>query len=195
MRSASILINAVIFAATVAVMASCFRKDGKWQPREGLKLFRYFTVLSNVLCALSALLMMIAQLRGQISSGVMLLKYIGTASVAVTMLTVLLFLGPSMGGYAQLLAGRDLYMHLVGPLLAIVSFCFLEKRGLTFPAVLMGLIPVALYGAVYLFKVVFAPQNKRWEDFYGFNRGGKWPLAFAAMVAGTAVVCVILYLL
>lgn len=194
MRSASIIINAVIFAATVALVASCFRRDGRWQPREGLHAFRYFTVLSNVLCALSALVMMIARLRGQVSGGVMLLKYLGTASVTVTMLTVLLFLGPTMG-YAQLLAGRDAYMHLIGPLLAIASFCFLEKRGLTFPAALTGLAPVVLYGAVYLYKVVYAPEGKRWEDFYGFNRGGRWPLAFTCMLAGTAVVCVVLWVL
>ena len=106
-----------------------------------------------------------------------------------------LFLGPTQGGYGPLLSGDNLYMHLIGPLLAIVSFCFLEKRELTFPLALLGMIPVLLYGTVYLYKVVYAPQERRWEDFYGFNRDGRWPIAFSAMQLGTLAVCVALWLL
>ena len=39
----------------------------------------------------------------------------------------------------------------------------------------------------------FAYREKRWEDFYGFNRDGRWPVAYALMVAGTAVICVVFY--
>ena len=42
-------------------------------------------------------------------------------------------------------------------------------------------------------KVVYAPEDERWEDFYGFNKGGKWPLAYAGMVAGTIVICVLFW--
>jgi hypothetical protein len=42
--------------------------------------------------------------------------------------------------------------------------------------------------------VIYAPEEKRWEDFYGFNRDGKWPVAYALMVAGTAVICVVFYM-
>ena len=50
-------------------------------------------------------------------------------------------------------------------------------------------MPVLLYGAVYLYKVVFTPEERRWEDFYGFNKGGKWPAAFITMMAGAFAVC------
>ncbi len=184
----SIIINTIIFLTTTVLVVDLFRQEGKWQPEKGVKAFRYFTVLSNVLCAMSALVMAISQVSGSVSAGVVILKYLGTVSVTVTLLTVLFFLGPTMG-YKVLLSGRDLYLHLIGPLLAILSFCFLEKSGLPLWKALLGLLPIILYGCVYLYKVIYSPEDKRWEDFYGFNKGGKWPVAFAAMMLGTLVVC------
>lgn len=194
MRTASIIINAIIFVTTLIILILCFRRDGTWQIRPGLKAFRFFTVLSNALCAIAALMMAVSQLGGAVPSFVLLMKYLGTVSVTVTLLTVFLFLGPSVGGYRDLLSGDNLYMHLIGPLLAILSFCLLEKRELAFGTAMTGLLPVLLYGMLYLYKVVFAPEDRRWEDFYGFNKGGKWPISYGAMIAGTAIVCVVFWL-
>ena len=108
------------------------------------------------------------------------------------MLTVFLFLAPSVGkGWYDVLLKRtsDLFMHLLTPLMARVSFCVFEKRGMTFPQCLFGLLPVALYGPLYLYKILYAPEGKRWDDFYGFNRNGKWPVMFAAMMTGTFLMC------
>ena len=41
--------------------------------------------------------------------------------------------------------------------------------------------------------VLYAPEDKRWDDFYGFNRGGRWPVSFAAMIGGAAFACVLLW--
>ena len=50
-----------------------------------------------------------------------------------------------------------------------------------------------LYGSFYLYKVVLGPEKGRWEDFYGYNKDGKWPIAFAAMVLGALAVCAALW--
>ena len=176
--------NAVIFAVTFFLTARFFRKDGRWALSNGKNAFRFFTVLSNVLCAAAALLICILPA----CRWVWMLKYTGTAAVTVTMLTVLLFLGPTMG-YRSLLKGADFFMHLGTPLLAIASFGLFEKRGMRFSTALWGMLPVALYSGWYLYKVIYAPPEKRWDDFYGFNRGGKWPIALAAMTAGSFAVC------
>ena len=191
----AMICNGVIFIATAATMALYFRRDGKWDAAAGKSAFRYFTVLSNALCALSSLAMLICELRGGITPAVRMFKFLGTASVTVTLLTVLLFLGPTQGGYAALFARDGLYMHLIGPLLAILSFCFFEKGGMPLARMLWGVAPVAVYGAVYLYRVVLAPEDRRWEDFYGFNRGGRWPVSLAMMLAGAAGVCVLLWAL
>ena len=136
--------------------------------------------------------MLAARLTGRVPVWVWILKYIGTAAVTVTMLTVFLFLAPSVGKgwYDVLLKGlSDLFMHLLTPLMALISFCVFERRGMSFSQCLFGLLPVALYGPLYLYKILLAPPEKRWEDFYGFNRNGKWPAMFAVMLAGTFLMC------
>ena len=168
---ASIIINTIIFLTTTILLISRFRKDGRWDIQRGLKAFRYFTVLSNAFCAISALVLLISEMSGSVSPAALLFKYLGTVSVTVTFLTVMLFLGPTQG-YKKMLGGQDIYMHLIGPLLAIISFCFLEKREMTLATAMIGVIPVLIYGLVYLYKVIYAPEDKRWDDFASMQNPG-----------------------
>ncbi len=192
MITADIILNLLIFGVTAAPLVIFFRKDGKWDRERVGTTFRYYTCQSNVLCAVSALLTAAARLAGDLPGWVWTLKYIGTAAVTVTMLTVFFFLAPSIGRdwYDALLKGPfNLFMHLLTPLAALLSFCVFEKQGMTFTGSLWGLLPIALYGPLYLYRILYAPEEKRWDDFYGFNKGGKWPAAFAAMLAGTFCIC------
>ena len=186
----SLFINITIFVITTILVIGFFREEGRWSPARGKRAFRYFTTQSNVLCAISALFMCLFT----DTDLAYYLKVMGTAAVTVTMLTVLLFLG-RLYGYKPLLKGSDLFMHLVTPLLAIVSLCVFERRGIGFLTSFIGVIPVALYAPLYLYNVVYAPEEKRWEDFYGFNRDGKWRISYAFMLAGTAVICVAFYII
>ena len=186
----SLFINITIFVITTILVIGFFREEGRWSPARGKRAFRYFTTQSNVLCAISALFMCLFT----DTDLAYYLKVMGTAAVTVTMLTVLLFLG-RLYGYKSLLKGSDLFMHLVTPLLAIVSLCVFERRGIGFLTSFIGVIPVALYAPLYLYNVVYAPEEKRWEDFYGFNRDGKWRISYAIMLAGTAVICVAFYII
>ncbi|MBR0515014.1 MAG: hypothetical protein IJK06_12295 [Clostridia bacterium] len=188
MTVASIVINIAIFIITLVLLVRFLRKDGRWDREKVRKTFRFFTCQSNVLCAFAALLTAVSQLAGGIPEWVWILKYIGTSAVSVTMMTVLLFLGPAYS-YKELLKGPDFFMHLLTPLLALLSFCVFEKRGMRFSLALTGLLPVVLYGPLYLYKILYAPEGNRWDDFYGFNKSGKWPAAFAAMLAGTFLIC------
>ena len=191
MMTADWFLNILIALITLIIVVSFFRKEGQWVPERGKFALRFFTTLSNMLCAAACLLTALAINAGGIPEWIWMLKYIGTAAVTVTMLTVLFFLAPTFGKGALkvLLSGTDLFMHLITPLLALVSFCVFEKRGMTFCQSLWGLLPVVLYGPVYLYKILFALPEKRWDDFYGFNKQGKWPVAFAGMVLGTFLIC------
>ena len=191
MMTADWFLNIVIALLTLIIVVSFFRKDGQWVPERGKFALRFFTTLSNLLCAAACLLTALAINAGGIPEWIWMLKYIGTAAVTVTMLTVLFFLAPTFGKGALkvLLSGTDLFMHLITPLLALVSFCVFEKRGMSFGQSLWGMLPVVLYGPVYLYKILYALPEKRWDDFYGFNKQGKWPIAFAGMVVGTFLIC------
>ena len=180
-------INILIFVITAISFLFCFRKDGRWDLRAGKKSLRFFTILSNLFCAVSALLWVLSS-----SYWAWLLKYVGTVAVTVTLLTVIFFLGPNMG-YKPLFSGKELYLHLCGPLLAIVSFCFMECQfALSFSLSLLGILPVIIYGFVYLVEVVIL---KNWEDFYGYNKDGKWKISMAAMFAGGFAVCMLIRIL
>ena len=185
----SVVLNALLIVINVVCVILGVRKIGVKQ------LFCYFTVLSNVFCAITSAIVLFAWIGGSLPLWVVLLKFVGTAAVTVTLLTVFLFLGPFSGEWKLLLSGPDLFLHLFNPLIAIVSLCFFEHTDFAFGYVLLGLIPVILYGVWYYYRVVVLPENRRMDDFYGFNKGGKWPLscvfmfvlAFGASVALWAV--------
>ena len=181
-------INALIFIITLFLVFRSILNDGHFDHQKARFAFRFFTELSNAFCAVTALFMCLLPN----IYWVWLLKYIGTAAVTVTLLTVFLFLGPSTGNLKALLTGNGLFMHLITPLLAIISFSFFEKRSMSFSTSLLGMLSVILYGLLYLYKVVFSPENKRWDDFYGYNKNGRWPVAFALMMLGAFVVCMLL---
>ena len=187
------VINAAIFLINFILLIVYFRENGHWNWEKGSSAFRFFTVLSNLLCAVASLVMLIFELMGTVPYGVWLFKYVGTAAVTVTLMTVLFFLGPTVkGGYPELFAGSGIYMHLLGPLAAIVSCCFLENGTLSLSYALLGMIPTILYGFLYLYKLKGAPVKKRWEELYGFYRGGHWKISFTAMLAATFLICLML---
>ena len=183
----SIAVNLAITA--LAVAAACVH--AKRAPLG--EVMRYFTAQSNLLCAAAALLTALCRVFGGAPNGVLLLKYAGTAAVTVTLLTVLFFLGPKLG-YRKLLAGPDLFLHLICPVLAILSHILWDKPRMSFAGVLIGVLPVALYGALYFYKVVLVGGERGWPDLYGFNRGGKWPVSCVAMLLGSFAVSLLLWL-
>lgn len=184
--------SVVINILTAVIAAAAVLAHGRSAPMRIV--LRYFTVLSNLLCAAACLAVAAARLSGRVPAGILLFKFVGTAAVTVTLMTVLLFLGPKLYGFKLLFSGPDLWLHLVCPALAIVSLLAWDKQDMPFGAVFLGILPVLLYGGLYLYKVIYAPECRRWEDFYGFNRDGKWPLSFLFMAAGTFIISLLLWL-
>lgn len=186
----SAVINEAIVFSTVLVMVVLIRHV----PREKLpESFRYFTTLSNLFCAVTALILLLCELFGAMPVWAVALKYMGTVAVTVTFLTVLLFLLPASRSIEGLFSnGPEIIMHLITPLLAIVSFLCFENRGLSPWVIPLGILPVLLYGWLYLKQVVI---TRAWPDFYGFNRDGKWKLSFSLMILGAVAAAVLLWAL
>lgn len=163
----------------------------------GAVCFRYFTIDSNILSAAASAVTAVFLLKGlrrgtPLPHFVLVLKYVGTVAVCLTFLTVCLFLGPTQG-YDRMFSGSGLWLHLICPLLSAASLLLLERGGtLARSEVLLGMIPMAVYGAVYTAMVLIA---KVWPDFYGFTRGGLWYVSWLLMLAGTLAICTILALL
>lgn len=182
----SLIVNATIIIM-VAYAVSTFFTIGGQGNMEVLSFgcFRYFTVLSNVLAALVSAVYSVYNIKC-LKSGIkeipfiaLLLKFIGTVSVTVTFITVILFLGPTMG-YKAMFEDVNLILHAIVPIMSIVSLTVFEQnRDIKIKYSVYGLIPTALYSIVYVIMVIFV---KEWEDFYGFTFGGKLYLAPISIV-------------
>ncbi len=188
-----VLIHIFNLVTVTLCVLTFFRRTGDGNMQVvGAVCFRYFTVDSNILAALTGLAALPYSLRtlrrgsGTLPAWAAALRGVGTAAVMVTFLTVVLFLG-SLYGYRSMFAGMNVYLHGVCPLLALASFTLLEREPeLSAGQSLLGVTPVILYGAVYLTQVVV---RRAWPDFYGFNIGGLWPVSMAVMLAATALLC------
>ena len=195
---AALLLNIAVVIATASIVASYFFYSRNPLVKSGFDSFQFFTTDSNVLAALSSLVMIpyeVQILRGKrkkLPHAAIVFKYIGMTSVMLTFLTVMVLLMPTYGAVFTLL-GTTFYMHLTGPLTALATFLFLETDSkIKLPETVLAIIPSLLYGAVYLTQVVFiGEKNGGWSDFYTFNRGGYWYIAMVVIIGVTYLIAVL----
>ncbi len=138
----------------------------------GVRSLRYFTVLSNLLCGVAALIhFCFLAVRGDAPRWVLRLSYVGAAAVGVTLMVVLLFLGP-LYGYPAMLKGANLWFHLLIPLLAILDHILLEPgERPSLRETLLCLIPAFLYGTGYAANIAVNgvgawPDTNDWYLFF-----------------------------
>lgn len=187
------ILNCLIVISTVLAVGVYFVSGPDVLGSSGKDCFKYFTTDSNILVALTALIMLPFNLRQarhpekEYPRWALNLKLVGTGSVTITLLTVVFFLAPigAMNGGLQsflfFFEGNIFALHLSTPLLAIVCFTAFEREGrLPFSACLWALLPTVVYSIVYLVMVVFVGS---WTDWYGFTFGGKNYLAPVSMLA------------
>lgn len=200
----AIICNLIVFLVTAYIVASYFfvptgkNHDG---PPRGKRAFRFFTTDSNIFSALACGIAAAFELKNlclcapMFPHWVTLLKFYSAATVALTFLTVIFFLGPTQG-YGIMLRGTSFHMHIAAPLLSVVSLCFLEDFDrISLEETLIGMIPMVVYAWIYVRQVILVAERDKdgnlirgWEDFYGFNRGGHWSISAIVIVGAFAVV-------
>ncbi len=160
--------------------------------------FEYFTVLSNVFIALVGIALIVFNIinliknENKIPKILEIIKYVASSAVGVTMLTVIVFLGPTQG-FGIMYKGINLFMHLLSPLLAIISYIFFEGTAKNkFYTTLFSILLVIIYGTVYLLNVLIF---ETWVDFYGFNANGLRYVSLVAMIAASYAIGVGIYFL
>jgi hypothetical protein len=190
----AVVFNVAIFAVTAFCVLTFFVKGGRGNMEVvGPVAFRYFTVDSNVLVAVASLFVAVFGIV-KLATGreypewVRVFKFVGTVAVMLTFLTVVVFLG-FIYGFKAMFVGINLFLHLLTPLAALLTLWIAEAGVRIRPAFFaLGVAPMIVYGAVYLWMVIFA---EKWEDFYHLANGGKWWVSVLAMVAGTALIAVV----
>ncbi|MBQ7521897.1 MAG: hypothetical protein IJU14_03360 [Clostridia bacterium] len=192
----SLITNLLIFVITVCVVISYFFAEPNVLIQHGVDAFRFFTTDSNILVAIASITVAIADIRillGKTESlpkAILLFKFVGTACVTLTMTATVGFLMPVYGTFVM--QGSLIIVHAITPLLALLSFVFLENvYCISIPQSLIGTIPMMIYGLVYAFMVT----HHIWDDFYRYNRGGQWLLSAIFMTSGCFVMAIITALL
>ena len=208
----SLMINIAIVVITVLAISKFFVGTGDANMQiSGWSSMRYFTNLSNCFAALASVLCIVFNIMNirydsnVFPKWVFLIKFMATVSVTVTFLTCVFFLGPTnifafapygvspWRAYIFIFFGNALYLHLVTPLLAIISVLFFESTdSFTKKEASFAVITVFLYALVYIYEVaIVGAENGGWRDFYGFTFGGKMylaPLSGAVMLLATLLI-------
>ena len=178
----------VIILVALAAFTDVFTVDHSlWNT--GVRKFVFYTVDSNVIAALFLLIAYPFKVRRLVTGRPLPVftaaaALVGSAAVSVTFMTVLLFLGPTMG-YGGMYVGNNLLLHLICPVLCVLSFICDTYAGkkLSFAFTPLSAVPTAIYAVVYYIMVmVIGRDNGGWGDFYGFNIGGRWYVSFAGMI-------------
>lgn len=189
----------IIIFVTYSVLAFFFNLGFNQELIE-LEVFKYFTIDSNVLLLLSSALIIPFEIRKiwkneAIPKSVQVIKYIATSATTLTFLTVICFLAPvgvSNGiSFLYYFSNSNLFLHLLCPILGIISYCFLEceidtKRRVIF----LAIIPMVVYGVIYALMVLVF---KKWSDFYGFNQNDKYWISIILMLIAMLLIALIIY--
>ncbi len=169
----------------------------------GIHCLKYFTVLSNLLAVLtSAANVIFMAVFGTETGFPVLLSYLdfmSAVSVALTFLTVMIYLGP-LYGYPEMLIGPNFHLHLTAPLLTVLCFLTtLPLAGISFAGTFAATLPMVLYGIGYTANLLIngISTGEKTNDWYGFARGGikTMPLVFAVMFAFTWLTAVVLWII
>ena len=173
-KAAAVLNILIIAWAVIGTILMLFFRDGDaLLASSGVENLKYFIVLSNEFCGIVAVWSLIQTLRHK--ERPMLLKLVAAAAVGLTFLTIAAFLGP-LYGYRFMYKNANLFFHLVLPLTAMTEYILLPvpKDGVPFRWTFLTMIPVFVYGTVYLTNILVNGTGV-WpdtNDFYGFMNWG-----------------------
>lgn len=176
------LLNICIFVLEVFAITWIMTAAGNGVLSGGkLRALRYFTVDSNILMGLFSLWaavdqgMVLKGKRPEVSTISYVLKLTGTVGVTLTMFVTIFFLGPTIGrrsGFFSLFAESNFFLHLVNPVLSIVTFlCFEKTNKIVFKHTFTAIIPLVIYAVYYVREVLTHMTDgviQKGYDWYGF---------------------------
>ena len=168
-------------------------------------LFTYYTCDSNLFLLAAAVAAAVACLQ-QLRSGkplprsVLLFRYFATCTTTVTFLVVILVFGPlsGPGAYPRLLLKGSLkYMHLLCPVLGLISFLLPEDHSyLRFRHTLYAMIPTVLSAFVIVTLNVTGTIRGPYPFLWVYEQPVWASVLWAVIILGTAwLIAVGLYLL
>lgn len=179
-------LNLAIFILEVLANAWMFTgvmiaSDSAVLTASSFAMLKYFTVDSNIIMGICALIAAIDErkvLTGKkslVSESTYVIKLMGTVSVALTMFITVFFLTPTMGvenGILSLYAGSNFFLHVLNPVLAMVTFVGFEKTMMLRRIhTVTGMVPLLIYAVYYVAVTLMNTVDgviAEGYDWYGF---------------------------
>lgn len=181
----NVIICAMVAWAWTQMMG---RNGGLGLSQGGWRAMKYFTVLSNLLEGLAAIIWLGSRVVRKGEEWTDRLKYVADVAVMLTFLVVMLFLGP-LFGYGSMFAGHNLFFHLLVPVASMAEFAVLNETPMTRRDNALAVLPMLLYGVYYVGNAAINGIGE-WpntNDWYGFLTWG-WGIGvviFAIIAAVT----------
>ncbi len=177
-QTSEILFNLVIVILAVTgiiLMLTSEAEEGALQS-SGLENFKFYTVLSNVFCGITALIYLIFIFAKKGTDKMAALKLAAVCGVAITFAVVAFMFGP-LYGFPNFYKRGNLFFHLLLPVTAMAEFIFVKRKKISFRYTVFAAIPTLLYAIGYLLNILINGIGGPWpdtNDFYGFLNWG-WP--------------------
>ena len=148
-----------------------------------LGMFRFFTVDSNLLMGIVALvfayyeLILLKKEIKEIPKFMYILKLMATTGVTLTCIITVTYLAYIVeGGVKVLLMNSNLFFHLLIPVLSMITFMFFENTNkLKFKDSFYGLVPMFIYAIYYVINILIHIENGKVSpeyDWYWFVQKG-----------------------
>ena len=141
----------IVIAELISLIITIKKKD---------RTLIYYTQLSNLVCLISSLVLVIFGQKDWVS----VIRYLGSSLLVITFLVTLFILLPALKT-VKLFTGRSFVLHLLAPVLSFLSYMFLEKHVHT----VWALLPVS-FTIIYGVTLVYLNYKGKVDGPYHFFR-------------------------
>lgn len=208
----AIIFNSIIFGLEVLcvawMMSGFMIFPEEVLTAKKIQAFIFFTVDSNVLMGIVALISLIEEikvykgLKEEVSKVSLILYLVGSVGVTLTMLVTVFYLTPIVApdkGVFALFKNANLFFHLINPILSIVVLVlFKRNKRIDFVHTFTGVIPMVLYGIFYLVNGIVhmengvVPKQYDWYLFYAYGFKSIF-IVFPVMLSFTYLISFVLW--
>ena len=170
----SIALNILIVVFTICGTYAMLTNDksGTGLTASGIENLKFFTVLSNELCGIIAILWLVFRIINR--KFPVLPKLMAAAAVGLTFIIIAAFLAP-MYPEMNMYEGGNFWFHLIVPLTGMAEFIMLKTdEKIPFRYAVISALPALIYGICYLVNILINGIGE-WpdtNDWYGFLNWG-----------------------
>ena len=182
---------AIVVLVFIAVVIKLLAAPTELVEEVGIKTFRMYTVLSNMLVAIQVAMTIPFTIDGiryknyHLPRWIVNFIFISTTCITLTFIVSLTLLSAYAGFDVIMLEGTNLFLHTIVPIITIITFLFINfYHTVKFKVTWYALIPVGMYAIVYLISaIIIGQENGGWRDHYHFNEFIPWYIVFVIIFA------------